>query len=282
MSERLNLLNGALIVSAGVNSFDTPLHVNAALRPGVKVVVLLSGRMQIKVGNGSAREICGPSSFVIRNTSETPRDQVYSPGIPVRYALMQMDDELCGPELAGMLDGANGNYNVQRNHDGMTFLTSPAGNMQQSLARQLMNCPFSGPERNLYLSGKALQLAALTIAQCVSEAAIPETHALSSRDIEKIRDARDVLIASMRKPPSLSVLARQVGLNVRKLNLGFRRVFGTTVFSFLQEYRLEAAYKLLAGGEMSVSEAAFHVGYRATHFTTIFRKRFGISPSQLG
>ncbi len=73
MSERLSLLNGALIVSAGVNSFDTPVHVNAALKPGVKVVVLLSGRMHIKIGSAPMNEICGPACFVIRNTNETPR-----------------------------------------------------------------------------------------------------------------------------------------------------------------------------------------------------------------
>jgi AraC family transcriptional activator of pyochelin receptor len=85
----------------------------------------------------------------------------------------------------------------------------------------------------------------------------------------------------MQKPPSLEGLAQQVGLNVRKFSDGFRRVYGSTVFGFLQEYRLEQAYKLISSGEMSVSEAAYHVGYGAAHFATIFRKRFGISPSSL-
>jgi AraC family transcriptional activator of pyochelin receptor len=280
VGERLTLLNGALVVSAGVNKFDAPMHVDTALRPGMKVVVLLSGRMQIRIGNDIAREICGPASVVIKSPHAIPRDQVYSPEIPVRYALVQMDDDLCGQELSAMLGmlrakaGSSGG-------DGAILLTSSADSMQQSLARQLMNCPFVGPERNLYLGGKALQLAALTVAQCVSEADAAQTRALSSRDVERIREARDVLIAAMREPPSLATLARRVGLNVRKLNTGFRQVFGTTVFGFLQEYRLETAYKLLAAGEMSVAEAAYHVGYRPTHFTTIFRKRFGVSPSQL-
>lgn len=281
MNERLSLLNGALVVSAGVNSFDAPVHVNATLKPGVKVVVLLSGRMQIKIGTDTASEICGPASFVIRNTNEASRDQVYSPGIPVRYALIQMDEGICGEELASMLDGTRGAVEETHKTNGVTLLTSSASNMQQSLARQLMNCPFAGPERTLYLGGKALQLASLTVAQCVSDATELKTPPLSSRESEKVRQAKDILIAEMRKPPSLSALARRVGLNVRKLNLGFRRLFGATVFGFLQEYRLEVAYKLLASGEMSVSEAAFHVGYRATHFTTIFRRRFGISPSQI-
>lgn len=280
MNERLSLLNGALVVSAGVNSFDAPVHVNAALKPGVKVVVLLSGRMQIKIGRDTTSEICGPASFVIRNTDEAARDQVYSPGIPVRYALIQMDEGICGSELAAMLDGTRGVVENTHKTNGVTLLTSSASRTQQSLARQLMNCPFSGPERSLYLGGKALQLASLTVAQCVSDAVHLKVP-LSSRESEMIRQARDILIAEMHKPPSLNSLARRVGLNSRKLNGGFRRIFGTTVFGFLQEYRLEVAYKLLAAGEMSVSEAAFHVGYRATHFTTIFRKRFGISPSQI-
>lgn len=68
---------------------------------------------------------------------------------------------------------------------------------------------------------------------------------------------------------------------MRKLSAGFRQVYGASVFGFLQEYRLEQAYKLISTGEMSVSEAAFHVGYGAAHFATIFRKRFGVSPSSL-
>jgi len=59
MSERLTLLNGALAVSAGINRFDTPHHVAAALRPGVKVVVLLSGRMQIGLDGGMVQDVCG-------------------------------------------------------------------------------------------------------------------------------------------------------------------------------------------------------------------------------
>lgn len=280
VGERLTLLNGALVVSAGVNKFETPMHVDAALKPGMKVVVLLSGRMRIRIGNDAMREVCGPVCVVIKSKHAIPRDQVYSPEVPIRYALVQMDDELCGGELSAMLGALRAKVGPSRDDDAI-LLTSPADKTQQSLARQLMNCPFVGPERNLYLGGKALQLAALTVAQCVSEGNAAPKHTTSSRDVEKIREARDVLIAAMREPPSLGALARRVGLNVRKLNTGFRQVFGTTAFDFLQEHRLEEAYKLLAAGEMSVSEVAYHVGYRPTHFTTIFRKRFGISPSNL-
>jgi AraC family transcriptional activator of pyochelin receptor len=85
----------------------------------------------------------------------------------------------------------------------------------------------------------------------------------------------------MRDPPHLSALAQYVGLNSQKLNRGFRHIFGSTVYSFLQDYRLEEAYRLLSTSEMSVSEVAYHVGYGPAHFATAFRERFGVSPSQM-
>lgn len=282
MSERVTLLNGALTVSSGVNRFDAPMRVDAALNPGLKIVVLLSGRMQIKIADDPQHDICGPASIVIKNNQSTPRRQVYAPDIPVRYALVQMDDSCTGEELCGALDALSARAGVAAQPPDAMLLTCPAGRMQQSLARQIIDCPFQGAERGLYIGGKALQLAALTVAQCISEAEIFQAQQFSSRDIDRIRSARDILVAEMRKPPSLNALAQRVGLNVRKLTLGFRHVFGSTVFGFLQEHRLETAYKLLAAGEMSVSEAAYHVGYGAAHFTTIFRKRFGMSPSELG
>lgn len=63
MSERVTLLNGALTVSAGVNRFDAPMRVDADLNPGLKIVVLLSGRMQIKIADDPEHDICGPASI---------------------------------------------------------------------------------------------------------------------------------------------------------------------------------------------------------------------------
>ncbi len=277
---KLTLLSGALVVSAGVQRFDQPTRVNAALPSGIKIVVLLSGRLRITVGAASEREICGPVALVIRTPYGAMRDQVFAADVPVRYVIVQMQERLVGADLAAAME--NFFKAEQTRADPHSFLMScPAVHALQALATQILNCPIRGAERELYLGGKAMQLAALTIASCMTQAIAPQATQLSARDIERIHQARELLTAAMRQPPSLEGLAAQVGLNVRKLSDGFRSVYGATVFGFLQEYRLEQAYKLIASGEMSVSEAAYHVGYGAAHFATIFRKRFGISPSSL-
>jgi AraC family transcriptional regulator, transcriptional activator of the genes for pyochelin and ferripyochelin receptors len=279
-NEKFPLFAGAMILSAGNTRFDKPKRVNAELPPGVKTVVLLSGRLRIRIGEGDEREICGPAVLMIRSFGGALRDQVFEADVPVRYVIVQADEKLLGAAISAALDHALPQDSAT-DATRAILLSSPAGSALQALAAQIMNCPIRGPERELYLGGKAIQLVAIAVASCLSEAGSAERLELGSKDIDRIKQARDLLIASMQDPPSLESLAQQAGLNVRKLNLGFRRVFGSTVFGFLQEYRLEHAYKLIASGEMSVSEAAYHVGYGPAHFATVFRKRFGISPSSL-
>lgn len=52
----------------------------------------------------------------------------------------------------------------------------------------------------------------------------------------------------MAEPPSLLELSRLIGLNDYKLKTGFKEMYGTTVFGYLREQRLEKAYRLLMEG----------------------------------
>ncbi|MNV85444.1 Regulatory protein PchR [compost metagenome] len=58
-------------------------------------------------------------------------------------------------------------------------------------------------------------------------------------------------------------------------------MFGTSVYGFVREQRLELAYRMLATGQISVSDAAQTCGYTNSHFTKAFRNRYGVAPSAL-
>ena len=95
----------------------------------------------------------------------------------------------------------------------------------------------------------------------------------------------EILSQQAADPPSLSNLARQVGLNDRKLKEGFRQVFGTTAFSYLRDYRLQQAQQLLCNPNLSISSVAATVGYKSPEsFCKAFRHKFAVSPKayQLG
>ncbi|NJR51295.1 MAG: helix-turn-helix transcriptional regulator [Leptolyngbyaceae cyanobacterium CSU_1_3] len=149
--------------------------------------------------------------------------------------------------------------------------------MQLAL-RQLLRCPFQGATKRMYLESKILELLALMTEQEQSRTiALP----LQMDEVDRIHEARKILLQRINHPPSLIELARLVGLNDNSLKRGFRRVFGTTVFGYLHDHRLEQAQQLLASGEMKVSEVAAAIGFESrSYFSIAFRKKFGMNPKE--
>jgi AraC family transcriptional regulator, transcriptional activator of the genes for pyochelin and ferripyochelin receptors len=151
--------------------------------------------------------------------------------------------------------------------------------MQLAL-RQLLHCPYHGITKRMYLQGKILELLAMMVEQerdLQQEKLQPDC--LKLDEVDRIHQARTVLLQRLENPPSLLELARLVGLNDYTLKRGFKQVFGKTVFGYLHDYRLEQAQQLLATGAMKVEEVAQIVGYGdLSAFGRAFRKKFGVSP----
>jgi AraC family transcriptional regulator, transcriptional activator of the genes for pyochelin and ferripyochelin receptors len=149
--------------------------------------------------------------------------------------------------------------------------------MQVAL-RQILRCPYQGNTKRMYLESKILELLALMTAQ-EEERFAPTMTPPSFDEVDRIYAARNLLIERLQHPPSLLELARLVGLNDNALKRGFRQVFDTTVFGFLHHHRLEQAQQFLASGELRVTEVAALVGFESrSHFSSAFRKKFGINP----
>ncbi|RBL84050.1 hypothetical protein DDE05_26590 [Streptomyces cavourensis] len=111
---------------------------------------------------------------------------------------------------------------------------------------------------------------------------MPEMDGLAAaRELDAAHEARRRLAADLRGAPSSSALARELGLHTRKLDQAFKRAFGVSMARYLQEARLAHGRELILNGGLSVSEAAWHVGYAPAHFSVAFRRRFGVPPSAL-
>ncbi|MBW4619680.1 MAG: AraC family transcriptional regulator [Cyanosarcina radialis HA8281-LM2] len=152
-----------------------------------------------------------------------------------------------------------------------------------AVLQQILKPPFQGMMKRMYLESRVLELLALQLNQFLHrERAIRAVANLRPIDIEKAYHARDIIINRAENPPSLFELAQLVGLGDRKLRYCFREVFGTTVFGYLHDYRMEQAKVMLAGSKMQVAEVANAVGYsHLGYFAKAFKQRFGISPKEL-
>jgi AraC-like DNA-binding protein len=103
-----------------------------------------------------------------------------------------------------------------------------------------------------------------------------------ARDRRKIEQARDLMLADLARPWTIGELARRIGLTEKRLKSGFREEFGKPVYRYLQEARLTEAGRLLAEPRARVTDVSLAVGYSSTsHFTRLFTREFGFSPSSL-
>ncbi|MCU0527865.1 MAG: AraC family transcriptional regulator [Elainella sp. Prado103] len=149
----------------------------------------------------------------------------------------------------------------------------------QVILQQILNCPYQDWTRQFYLESKALELLILWLAQASKPDQVPELCNLSSGDVERVHQAKEILMQQLEHPPSLMELARKVGLNDYKLKRGFRQLYGTTVFGYLHTQRMEKARTLLTSRQMKITEVAHAVGYASLpSFSLAFRRQFGVSP----
>jgi AraC-like DNA-binding protein len=135
--------------------------------------------------------------------------------------------------------------------------------------------------KNLYYKGKGYELLSLYFNRTEDPDAEQCPFLVDEENVLKIRKAKDIIIANMSEPPGLHELAEQVGLNLKKLKVGFKQIYGDSVYSFLFDYKMEVARKLLEDGTHNVNEAGLRIGYStASHFISAFRKKFGTTPKK--
>lgn len=158
------------------------------------------------------------------------------------------------------------------------------GTISPSMAivlNQLMNFNLMPTIKSLYFKAKAYELLSLQFNRA-GDPDVEQCPFLSDEvNILKIRKAKDIVISRMAEPPSLQELSDEIGLSLKKLKDGFKQIYGDSVYSFLFDYKMEYARKLLDSGEYNVNEVGLKVGYStASHFIASFRKKFGTTPKK--
>lgn len=138
---------------------------------------------------------------------------------------------------------------------------------------------FSG--NSLYLKAKAYELFSLIFQKDIDKEIEKCPFIMNDDHIMKIKLAKDIIIAEYDHPPTLLELSKKIDLSLKKLKQGFKEVYGSPVFQYLLEYKMNLSKQLLAGGTYNVNEVSMKLGYStASHFIAAFKRRFGITPKQ--
>ena len=145
---------------------------------------------------------------------------------------------------------------------------------------QLFTVRLSESTERLYYQGKVWEILSLYFSTKK-----PNTESCpflnDEETVRKIKHAKEHLLKNMDAPPTLKELSKVAGLNDYQLKVGFKEIYGNTVFGYLLDHRLDHARVLLDSAKYQVNEVAYRIGYtNPSHFIAAFRKKFGITPKK--
>lgn len=149
------------------------------------------------------------------------------------------------------------------------------------LLNQIISNYTNDPLRPIFIKGKVYELISYYFSTPNKTENESCPYIATEETIGKIKKAKQLIIKEMINPPSLADLAKEIGLNIKKLKTDFKEYYGVPVFTFLLNYKMELAKTLLQEQQLNVNEIASHLGYStSSHFIAAFKRAYGITPKQ--
>lgn len=154
----------------------------------------------------------------------------------------------------------------------------------RQLIHQIMHCLRKDHCRCIYYQAKVMELLSLQLEQVERSELHSDRYKqeLKEEELRRIYQVKNILEQRPGESHSLLGLAHAVGTNDSTLKKHFKLAFETTVFSYLNSYRMEKAKEMLLIQDCKISSIANQFGYKhATHFSAAFKKYFGYPPTKL-
>lgn len=160
----------------------------------------------------------------------------------------------------------------------------PVCTRKRTVLDSLLNHSYSGSLENIFVNAKIHEILLYSL-ECLvdeKEEGFSCKFLANELDREKILKAREVLLQHIGDPITIKELSRKVAINECYLKKGFKEIFGTTIFDFYQQQRMEHAKYLLYEKGLSVTDVSALLGYSSiSHFSTAFKKHTGLKPCEL-
>jgi AraC-like DNA-binding protein len=114
----------------------------------------------------------------------------------------------------------------------------------------------------------------LSLRECGSQA-------INSIDVSRLLYVRDEIVRDLSKPPVLRELSQIAAMSETKLKSLFKQTFGTTIYNYFQQARMEEAAFLLKKGKRSVAQVGYEIGFsNLSHFSRLFERHYGQNPKR--
>lgn len=150
-----------------------------------------------------------------------------------------------------------------------------------NLLNEISNLSTKNFVRRTFLEGMAYLILSQQMVQYQDDKqGVDGQKLLRSTELKQIHHLANIIENKISEVNTIETMAKQVGLNVNKLQEGFKLLYGSTVNNYVQKKRLDAAYNLLTNTDLSISEIVIAIGLSSkSYFSKIFREKYNLSPS---
>jgi AraC-like DNA-binding protein len=156
---------------------------------------------------------------------------------------------------------------------------------KRKILDEVLNHSYSGSLENIFINAKIHELLLRSLESIVDEEkeeGFTCKFLADERGKDSIYKAREILLQHIGDPITIKELSRKVAMNECYLKKGFKEIFGTTIFDFYQQQRMEHAKYLLYEKSLSVTDVSALLGYSSiSHFSAAFKKHTGLKPCEL-
>ena len=170
------------------------------------------------------------------------------------------------------------------NHPSSFTKVFPLCSRKRNVLDGFLNHSYSGSLENIFINAKIHEVLLYSL-ECLvdeKEEGFACKFLADESGREKIYLAREILLKHIGDPITIKELSRKVAINECYLKKGFKEIYGTTIFDFYQQQRMEHAKYLLYEKGLSVTDVSALLGYSSiSHFSTAFKKHTGIKPCDL-
>ena len=260
---------------------------------GLEICLNLQGSATLRAGDGGRETHIGVRS--VAYYAPAPNEKFVAtrtPGEHHHFVTVELSREYLARRVGESADAMAAPVRafLQKQPGAGAFVVGQPMNLAlQTIARALAEPPVNprSSAGRLWYESKVLELLALLLFEPAAPDAESKKEMFCDRQKrlsrERVEQACAILRRDLENPPSLEMLASQVGCGTFHLSRMFSQQVGQTVPQYLRQVRLEKAAQLLREGRHNVTEAATAVGYSSlSHFSKAFWETYGCCPGLYG
>lgn len=148
------------------------------------------------------------------------------------------------------------------------------------MLEEIRDCAYTGHLKKTYLQSKITAMLVDFLISANSEQS--QENEIPRKDLENLKIVEGYIKNNLKETLSIAELSIIAGFNASKLKRDFKKVYGKTIFKYITHLRMLKAKSKIQKEGLTVSQAAYEVGYsNPQHFTKAFKKTLGYLPGTL-